>query len=245
LKDIEGMVPWTWWPHEEAGHTDEARKEVQSLLDTQTAFETPKPTRLITRILQVATDKDSLVLDSFAGSGTTGQAVLTINKQDEGNRRFILIEMDKSICQNVTAQRLSRAVEGYKDFQSLGGGFQFCELADVLFNPEGQIDPSVTFKDLAHHVFFVATGEPLPQGADLKTPLLGRANGVAVYLLFNGILGDRSVDGGNVLTREVLASLPAHEGTRIVYGNGCRISQERLIHENIIFRQVPYEVKVS
>ena len=86
---------------------------------------------------------------------------------------------------------------------------------------------------------------PCPHGADLKTPLLGASNGVAVYLLYNGILGDKSVNGGNVLTRNVLASLPQHLGTKIIYGNGCRISPERLRRENIIFRQVPYEVRVS
>jgi adenine-specific DNA-methyltransferase len=85
----------------------------------------------------------------------------------------------------------------------------------------------------------------LPQKTDLTTPFLGTARGVGVYLLYNGILGDKSINGGNLLTREILASLPAHDGTRIIYGNGCRIGQERLNRENIIFRQVPYEVKVS
>lgn len=245
LKDIEGIVPWTWWPHEEAGHTDEARKEVQMLLDTQTAFDTPKPTRLITRILQIATDKDSLVLDSFAGSGTTGQAVLTLNKADGGSRRFILAEMDKDICQKATAVRLTRASQGYKDFQALGGGFRYCELGETLFTPEGQINSIVTFRDMAHHIFFTATGEPLPSGSDLKTPLLGVSNGLAIYLLYNGILGDSSEDGGNVLTREVLAKLPPHDGTRIIYGNGCLLGSTRLSRENIIFRLIPYEVRVS
>jgi site-specific DNA-methyltransferase (adenine-specific)/adenine-specific DNA-methyltransferase len=245
LKDAEGIVPWTWWPHEEVGHTDEARKEIRAMLDTQTAFDTPKPTRLISRILQIATDKDSLILDSFAGSGTTGQAVLALNKQDSGNRRFLLVEMDKDICQKATAVRLTRSAQGYKDFQALDGGFRFCDLGDSLFNSEGQIAEAVTFKDLARHVFFIATGEPLPHDADLKTPLLSIVNNVAVYLLFNGILGDKSINGGNILTREILASLPRHQGTRIIYGNGCRISPERLRRENIIFRQVPYEVRVS
>ncbi len=245
LKDAEGIVPWTWWPHEETGHTDEARKEIISLLDSQTAFDTPKPTRLIKRILQIATDKDSLILDSFAGSGTTGQAVLTLNKEDGGKRRFILAEMDKNLCRVATALRLTRCIEGYKNFQPLDGGFRFCELGEPLFSSEGQISEAVTFRDLAHHVFFIATGEPLPQDTELRTPLLGTVNSVAVYLLFNGILRDKSVHGGNVLTREILASLPAHVGTRIIYGNGCRISPERLRRENIIFRQVPYEVRVS
>ena len=83
------------------------------------------------------------------------------------------------------------------------------------------------------------------QDADLKTALLGVSNGIAVYLLYNGILGDKSAKGGNVLTRQLLSSLPPHDGTRIIYGNGCRIGAERLRRENIIFRQIPYEVRVS
>ena len=82
LKDIEGMVPWTWWPHEEVGHTDEARKEIQSIFGTQTAFDTPKPVRLIERILRIATKPDDLVLDFFAGSGTTAHAVMKLNAED-------------------------------------------------------------------------------------------------------------------------------------------------------------------
>lgn len=213
-------------------------------------FDFPKPTALIEELLSFTTSGDDLILDSFAGSGTTGHAVLKLNRSDGQKRRFILAEMKAKIAKKITAERIKRVSVGYVNakgeaVQGLGGGFRFCELGETLFNPEGQIRDSVTFKDLAHHVFFIATGEPLPHEADLKTPLLGVSNGVAVYLLYNGILGDKSVKGGNVLTREILASLPPHDGTRIIYGNGCRISLERLKRENIIFRQVPYEVRVS
>jgi len=160
-------------------------------------------------------------------------------------RRFIMVEMEPDICKGITAQRLNRVVDGSEGVKPLGGGFRFCELGEPLFASEGHIEEeTVTYRDLAHHVFFITTGEPLPHGSDLKTPLLGVSNSVAVYLLYNGILGDKSVNGGNVLTREILASLPTYDGTRIVYGNGCRISPERLRRENIIFRQVPYEVRV-
>jgi site-specific DNA-methyltransferase (adenine-specific)/adenine-specific DNA-methyltransferase len=243
----QGRVPQTLWPYSEVGHTQDAKKELLAICDfadSPSVFITPKPTKLLRRILEVATDKDSIVLDSFAGSGTTGHALLALNKADGGSRRFIMVEMDPGICQTITAQRISRAVQGHNGIEPLGGGYRYCRLGDPLFSPEGQIGELVTFKDLAHHVFFMATGEPLPDSAELKTPLLGVANGIAVYLLFNGILGDRSVNGGNILTREILASLPPHEGTRIIYGNGCRISPERLRRENIIFRQVPYEVRV-
>lgn len=244
----QGRVPQTLWPYSEVGHTQDAKKELLAICDFEdsaSVFITPKPTKLLRRILEVATDKDSIVLDSFAGSGTTGHAVLALNKEDGGNRRFIMVEMDPGICQGITAQRVSRAVQGHQDIEALGGGYRFCQLGETLFSSEGQIADTVTFKDLAHHVFFIATGEPLPHGSDLKTPLLGISNDVAVYLLYNGILGDKSVNGGNVLTREILGSLPPHDGTRIVYGNGCRIGPERLRRENIIFRQIPYEVRVS
>jgi len=89
--------PWTWWPHEEVGHTDEAKKEIQALFKTQTAFDTPKPTRLLERVLQIATNPGDLILDSFAGSGTTGHAVLKLNQAapDHESRRFILVEMER------------------------------------------------------------------------------------------------------------------------------------------------------
>jgi site-specific DNA-methyltransferase (adenine-specific)/adenine-specific DNA-methyltransferase len=245
LSEVDGFVPWTWWPHEEVGHTDEARKEIRALLDTQTAFDTPKPTRLIQRILQIATDKDALVLDSFAGSGTTGQAVLAMNKADGGNRRFILVEMDKEISQNATALRLTRVVKGYKEFHPLGGGFRFCELGEPLFDERGNIRATVRFADLARHVYFTETGEPLPAMATLDSPQLGIHNGTAVYLLYNGILKDKTIKGGNVLTTAILAQLPHHDGPKVIYGTACRIDQERLRREGIVFKQLPYKLKVG
>jgi site-specific DNA-methyltransferase (adenine-specific)/adenine-specific DNA-methyltransferase len=106
------MPPSTWWTSENFGHNHEAAEEIRGILGAQ-AFATPKPTRLIQRILQIATDKDSLILDSFAGSGTTGHAVLKQNAEDGGTRQFILVEMDANIAQNVTAERVRRASQGY------------------------------------------------------------------------------------------------------------------------------------
>jgi adenine-specific DNA-methyltransferase len=81
--------------------------------------------------------------------------------------------------------------------------------------------------------------------AQRPSPLIGKCNGTAYYLLFNGILGDKRPDGGNVLTGKVLDRLPAHDGPKVVYGEGCRLGAARLKRENIVFKQVPYEVKVS
>src|SRR5690606_7140393 len=95
----EGVTPTTLWLHADAGHNAEAKNEVRELLgELPSETLTPKPTRLIQRILQIASDKNSLVLDSFAGSGTTGHAVLKQNAEDGGNRKFILVEMDDNIA---------------------------------------------------------------------------------------------------------------------------------------------------
>lgn len=250
LSEVEGLVPWTWWTHEEVGHTDEARKEIQSLFHTQTAFETPKPTRLIERILQIASNPGDLVLDSFMGSGTTAHAVLKLNAAlpELPPRRFIGIEMEAKIAQEVTAERVRRVAQGYTNAKGeavvgLGGGFRYCRLEAPLFDAQGKINASVRFRELARHVYFTETGTPLPQDAPCDSPLLGLAHGVGVYLLYNGILKDRSPEGGNVLTTAVLDVLPTHSGPKVIYGAACRISAHRLTALGITFKQTPYSIR--
>ncbi|NMY52630.1 site-specific DNA-methyltransferase [Pseudomonas sp. WS 5011] len=111
LKHAETVVPTTWWPHDNSGHTDEASKELAAF-NLEEQFATPKPVRLLEKILQIATRPDSLVLDSFAGSGTTAHAILRLNKRDSGNRRFILVECE-SYADRLTAERVRRVIGGY------------------------------------------------------------------------------------------------------------------------------------
>jgi len=216
-------------------------------------FDFPKDEQVIQRLVQMGTGvgaTDALVLDSFAGSGTTGHAVMAQNKADGGNRRFICIEMDEAICRDVTAERLKRASDGYtnskgEQVEGLGGGFRFCKLGKPLFDEAGNIGEDVSFSDLAAHVFFTETGSPIPKRPRKDCPLLGVHQGKAIYLLFNGVLGDKRPDGGNVLTRAVLAGLPEHDGPKIVYGESCRLSASTLKRANVTFKQLPYDVKVE
>jgi len=246
------------------GMNQEGGKLLQKIFGTK-AFSYPKPVSLIKSLIRSATRENDLVMDSFAGSGTTGHAVLQMNKEDGGNRRFILVEMDENISKNITAERLKRVSQGYewkdqkgnkKKEEGLGGGFRFCTLGETLFDSEGQIQKEVTFEDLARHVYFVETGFPLPEGEGRAratqrlrksehSPLLGIHNGVAVYLLYNGVLKDKSRAGGNVLTRPLLAELPEHDGAKVIYGNGTLLSENTLRSLGITFRQVPYEIKIS
>lgn len=223
------------------------------LLDTG-EFEYPKDEVILQRFIDMATDPDSIVMDSFAGSGTTGHAVLAMNKADGGNRRFICVEMDPTIATTITAQRLKKVAEGYhpggdtkkEKAEGTGGGFRYVTLGEPLFNERGQVRPEVKFAELAAHVFFTETGEPLPKKVNGKrSPLIGVCRGTAYYLLFNGILGDKRPDGGNVLTGDVLAELPKHDGPRVVFGEACRLGAARLKREDVTFRQIPYQIKVS
>jgi site-specific DNA-methyltransferase (adenine-specific)/adenine-specific DNA-methyltransferase len=252
LSDVkQGIVPQTIWFHKDAGHTQEAKKELLELVDFDTSadvFITPKPTRLIQRILQVASDKDSIILDSFAGSGTTGHAVLKQNAEDGGTRKFILVEMEEKIARDITAERIRRVSSGYKDskgnsIEGLGGGFQFCRLsAEPLFNAFGDIREDVTFTQLADFVWFSETGQGYT--GDGTSPLLGQHEGRGIYLLFNGILGDRRPEGGNILTRPVLESLPVHNGPKVIYAAASRLGSSAMQREQIVFKQTPYAIEV-
>jgi site-specific DNA-methyltransferase (adenine-specific)/adenine-specific DNA-methyltransferase len=249
----KGLTPHTLWEAKEVGTTDSASKTLFSLFAGDAGFNTtPKPPELIERILQIATNPGDLVLDSFAGSGTTGHAVLKMNAaaKDVKPRRFLLVEMDGKIAPEITRERVKRVAEGYTNAKGekvpgLGGGFRYVRLGDELFDEHGRInEPTVRFADLARHVYFSETGEPLPkERVSAKSPLLGVHHGRAVYLLYNGILKDKSVDGGNVLTGETLAHLPAHDGPKVVYAAGCRFSKARLAREGLTFKQTPYAIR--
>jgi adenine-specific DNA-methyltransferase len=112
LDEVVDRVTTNYWPYAEVGHTDEAKKELIAIFSGHAPFETVKPTRLIDRILHVATDDDSIVLDSFAGSGTTGHSVIKANNRDNGNRKFILIEL-MDYADSITAERIRRVIDGY------------------------------------------------------------------------------------------------------------------------------------
>ncbi len=170
----------------------------QELEDLGLEFNYAKPSALIAHLLSIASFKDSLILDSFAGSGTTAQAVLE---------------------------------------------FKFAKLGEAMHSAEGDINPNIKYADLARHVFFMATGTPLAyETTEFKTPLIGVSNGVAIYLLYNGILGDESVNGGNRLTQKILKELPKHDGVKIIYGTACGLSETMLRRHNIVFRQIPYSI---
>jgi DNA modification methylase len=266
--EVVTKKPKTIWLEQDI-QTEKGQRQIDEILGGR-VFYAPKAVGLIRSCIELVTRPGDLILDSFAGSGTTGHAVLQLNAVGTGStpspssteksgtqwnaslpgRRFILVEMETKIARDITAERVKRVALGYTNakgerVEGLGGGFRFCELGEPLFDSHGQIRASVTFADLARHVYFTETGEPLPRERVSKSSLIGECRGLGVYLLFNGILGDRSVNGGNVLTRAALAKLPNFAGPKVIYAAGCLLGRERLQAERITFRQTPYEIKVA
>ena len=244
LSDVkDGVVPQTWWSYEEVGHTQDAKKEIVSLFGHD-VFGTPKPERLMHRIIHIATAPGDYVLDSFLGSATTAAVAHKMG------RRWIGIEMGEHAVTHCLP-RLQKVVDGEQGGISTsvqwqgGGGFRFCTLGDPAFDTDGRISSSVKFATLAAYVWHFETGQPGHQV--FNTPLLGVHNGVAYYLLFNGILGDRKPAGGNVLTHDVLHAIKEvypHDGPRVVYGEISRLGTARLAAEGITFKQIPYEIQM-
>ena len=240
----ERMRPWTFWRYEDFGSTRQANAELRTIIG-RGEFQNPKPSKLIKKVIDLVINKDDLVLDSFAGSGTTGHAVLDLNKEDGGNRKFILVEMEKDICRNITSQRIRRVAKGYSykknggetvKVEGLCGGFEYVELGDTLFNSDGTINESVSFAEMASYVFFTETHTNLDK-SKLKGNCIGQFAETSYFLLFDGI-------GKNDLDRSFLKELKNIDGKKIIYADRCLLDEEILEKHQIVFKQIPYSVKV-
>jgi adenine-specific DNA-methyltransferase len=236
-----GRPPETIWTHAQAGSNRTSKAEVKALFGEETTFTTPKPERLIHNILEVVTTTGDLVLDSFLGSGTTAAVAHKMG------RRWIGVEMGEH-ARTHCAPRLRKVVDGEQGgiSQSVGwtggGGFRFYRLGVPVFDEAGHIREGITFNQLAAHVWFSETGTARSTRAP-KEAFLGEHGGTGYYLLYNGILGDQSLTGGNVLTKQILRSLPTFEGPKVIYGEACMLPEEQLREAHITFRQTPYDIK--
>ena len=249
----DGVVPQTLWSWKDAGSTRNAKQEFSQLMElgpSEDAFVTPKPTKLLKRILQVATDKDSIVLDSFAGSGTTAQAVLALNREDGGDRRFVLIECE-DYADSITAERVRRVIRGVPSAKDealkagLGGGFSCFKLGEAL-RKESLLDPEKplpTWEKLANYVFFTATGEEFePAAARREDWFVGRGRLYDVFLIY----ADDVEELKNLaLTKAVADALPWRGRLRLVFAPAKYLDPELLRLYRIRFQQLPFEIYES
>ena len=215
LSESSGMYAWSWWTNKEVGHNQEAKKEILSIFPNDVAFDTPKPERLIQRIIEISSNPKDIILDSFLGSGTTAAVAHKMG------RHYIGIEMGEH-ARTHCIPRLEKVIAGEQggisesvNWQG-GGGFSFYELSAPVFDKYGSINPEVPFKTLAAYLWQSETGTA---GTFDKKPFLGSKDGVGFYLLYNGVLGDLRPEAGNVLTPKLLKSLLEqypHDGPKTI-----------------------------
>ncbi|MBF0412613.1 MAG: site-specific DNA-methyltransferase [Desulfamplus sp.] len=209
-------------------------------------FDFPKPIELLSFLLKLVTDKNSIILDSFAGSGTTTHAVLNLNKQDGGNRKFILIEME-DYAENITAERVKRVINGYgtdKNFvDGLGGSFDYYELGKPLFVGENQefLNEEVELSKIREYVFYSETKASIDSEISSYNPsddnryYLGQYNGTAYYFIYER-------DQTTTLNYNILPIIKDKAEQYIIYADNCLLSDDFMKKYNITFKKIPRDI---
>ena len=239
LESVGGKPPTNYWSYENVGHTDEAAKTLRAIFNGRAAFETPKPYRLVERILQIAADENSIILDSFAGSGTTAHAVLNMNKADGGNRRFILIEME-DYADSITSERVKRVIHGYGEGKSAvegtGGNFCFYELGERLILENGALNPDMDIQNIRNYIWYTETKKSLPDiELDDNKYFLAVDGDVAYYFCYEK-------DTVTALDRTFLRTVRTKAENYIIYADQCAISDKELQKHNITFKKIPRDI---
>jgi adenine-specific DNA-methyltransferase len=231
----DGIVPLTIWLHSEVGHNQSAKQELKRIFtDTHFPFETPKPSQLIERIIQIASNKNSIILDSFAGSGTTAHAVLNMNKQDGGKCKFILVEME-DYAENITAERVRRVIQGYGDKEGTGGGFSYYELGEPLMFENGNLNEEVGAKKIRDYVWYMETKLSAQVSNSDEPYLLGKTDNTAYYFYYEK-------DEITTLDTAFLSTLQTKAESYIIYADKCGISADQLKKYGITFKKIPRDI---
>ena len=237
LDNVGGKLPTNFWPFSETGHTDEAKKEMLAIFDGKATFDTPKPHRLIEFVLKVAGSKDSLILDSFAGSGTTAHAVLNMNKADGGHRKFILVEMG-DYADSITAERVKRVIHGYGEGKNAvpgtGGNFSFYALGEPLMNGD-VLNENVGVDKIREYVYFTDTKTPLPESSPEEPYLMGVHVNSAYYFYYE----KQSV---TTLNRQFLHNVKTKADAYVIYADLCTLSDTELKKYHITFKKIPRDI---
>jgi adenine-specific DNA-methyltransferase len=233
----DGAVPVTLLKHEIVGHTDEAAKELRKILPN--VKHTPKPARLIQHLIKISSNSEDIILDAFAGSGTTAHAVLNMNKADGGNRKFILIEME-DYAETITAERVKRVINGYANTEGTGGSFDYYELGEALFLEDGNLNEAVGVEKIRGYIWYTETqsSDKLLLISDkLESPsYLGKHNDTAYYFYYEP-------EAITTLDHEFLATMKTRAEQYIVYADNCLLTKQFMTKHHIIFKKIPRDVR--
>ncbi len=235
LKNQGGRVPESIWFGNDVETTRDANRLLKDIFKTEIPFNTPKPNKLIERIIQLSCDSNSIVLDSFSGSGTTANAVLNLNKEDSGNRKFILIEME-DYAENITAERVKRVVKGYNTNEGTGGSFDFYKLGQPLFNEDSNLNETVGIDKIRQYVYYTETKSAFSETkhADNKH-FLCKHNDTAYYFNYEK-------DEVTTLDHAFLATMKTKAEQYVIYADNCLLTKDFMTKHHIIFKKIPRDI---
>jgi adenine-specific DNA-methyltransferase len=234
LNNQTGRVPESIWFGNDVETTRDANRLLKTLFQSEIPFNTPKPTKLIERIIRLSTTQNSIILDSFAGSGTTAHSVLNLNKQDGGNRKFILIEME-DYAETITAERVKRVINGFADKEGTGGSFDYYTLGEPLFDENNNLNETVGIEKIREYVWFTETRIPFTI-QKLESPFLGIYNDTSYYFIYEK-------DNLTTLDYDSLAQYVQQKAERyIIYADNCLLPENFMRTKNIEFKKIPRDI---
>ncbi|MBQ3444963.1 MAG: site-specific DNA-methyltransferase [Selenomonadaceae bacterium] len=216
------------------GTNEDANEELHKIFGKQYVFEFSKPSRLIGKLIQSVTDKNSIVLDSFAGSGTTAHAVLNLNAKDGGNRKFILVEME-DYAESITAERVRRVIQGYGQTAGTGGNFDFYEVGESLMI-QGNLNQNIDIETIHAYIWYTETHTQHKKLSGNNNIYLGNFNGTAIYFYYER-------NRKTILDNEFLRSIKLKADSYLIYADACTLTEDFLTRNSIIFKKIPRDIK--
>jgi adenine-specific DNA-methyltransferase len=185
--------------------------------------------------LQIATNEFDIVLDSFAGSGTTANAVLNLNKSDKGQRKFILVEMEE-YANSLTAERAKRVIKGFGTSEGKGGSFDFYTLGQPMFLEDGNLNEIVGVEKIRQYVFYTETKTPLTETKHKDNKhFLGKNNDTAYYFNYEQ-------DEVTTLDHAFLATMKTKAEQYVIYADNCLLTKDFMTKHHIIFKKIPRDI---
>lgn len=239
LNEQKGLPPSNLWIDlDETGHNRQAKYDLVKIFEadsSKSVFQTPKPTKFIDRILEIATDEGDIILDSFAGSGTTAHSILNFNKETKEKRKFILIEME-SYADSITAERVKRVIKGYGTTEGTGGSFDFYELGQPMFLEDGNLNELVGVEKIRQYVYYTETKTPITSSKHKDNKhFLGKKNDTAYYFNYEQ-------DEVTTLDHAFLATMKTKAEQYVIYADNCLLTKDFMTKHNIIFKKIPRDI---
>ena len=235
IRDSKKSFGWNSWL-DGYGTNADGTAVIKAIFGSK-IFDTPKPLSLIEWIVSLHGDENAIILDSFAGSGTTAHAVLNMNKDDGGHRKFILVEM-MDYADSITAERVKRVIKGYgegkKAVEGTGGNFSFYDLGEPLLVGDC-LNEAVAPEKIREYIWFMETKQPYAPPSGGNPYYLGKHNSTGYYFYYEP-------QRVTVLDYAFLSTITEKADGTVIYADRCSISEDKLAKMGVTFKKIPRDI---